>query len=336
MGIQKNFQPNQKITVPTCGSWPNSTYLLCEDSAYALEMALATGRPLLVKGEPGLGKSYLARAAAAQLDRAFIAEVINVNTEGQDLLWRMDLVSRLNDAQLGSAFCSVSDNEGNKGETQDKEIKKGDALNPNRYLNPGVLWWAYDWENAKEQFNSCRHQVFKPKMADDHLAEKGVVLLIDEIDKADPSLPNSLLEVLGNNGFTVPQTGTTVHSEDKKKQPLVIITTNDERELPPAFLRRCLVLNLKMNDEKPEQWLKERARVHFTKENCSDEVLKAASKQLIEDREQAVGVKPGLAEYLDLLSALDEMVTIKGEPERSDQQIDLLARIQKFVLNKAN
>ncbi|WP_051228282.1 AAA family ATPase [Oceanospirillum beijerinckii] len=347
MKILKEFKPGQEIEIPTCGSWPNSSYLLCKDSAYALEMALATGRPLLVKGEPGLGKSYLARAAAAELGRAFIAEVINVNTEGQDLLWRMDLVSRLNDAQLGSDFCAVNEDE-TQSESSDLQkestnpkadktiVKRGDALNPNNYLNPGVLWWAFNWQHASVQYEKCRHKVFKPKMADEEKADQGVVLLIDEIDKADPSLPNSLLEVLGNGGFTVPQTGDTIHTEDKAKQPLVIITTNDERELPPAFLRRCLVLHLKIDKDNTEEWLAQRARVHFDQDACSDEVLSKAAQQLIEDRQKALAVKPGLAEYLDLLSALDEMVDIKGEPERSNEQLSLLQNIQKFVLNKAN
>ena len=138
--ILKHFQPDEVVEFNSCGSWASGKYLLDKTSAFALEMALATHRPLLVKGEPGMGKSYLARAAAAKLQRKFVAEVININTEGQDLLWRYDPVARLNDAQTGV---------------------RDDALNPVHYLNPGVLWWAFGWNSAARQYNDvCRHTVF--------------------------------------------------------------------------------------------------------------------------------------------------------------------------------
>ena len=94
-----HFIINEVIPLPQHGSWGESQHLLDKQCAYALEMALATGRPLLVRGEPGVGKSQLARAAAEKLQRLFISEVVNINTEGQDLLWRFDPVARLNDAQ---------------------------------------------------------------------------------------------------------------------------------------------------------------------------------------------------------------------------------------------
>lgn len=313
-----HFTPNETIHFKASGSWPESNYLLDEKSAYALEMALATRRPLLVKGEPGMGKSFLARAAAAKLQRQFIAEVININTEGQDLLWRYDPVARLNDAHAGV---------------------KGDDLNPKNYLNPGVLWWAFDWGHALNQYQQvCRHKVYKPQTVDDHEQTNGTVLLIDEIDKAEPSLPNSLLEVLGNRGFEVPLLETSVRHADNSA-PLVIITTNDERELPPAFMRRCLVLHLTVADTDYEDWLLARANVHYTDSQCSDPIKRLAAGQLITDRQAADKqglIKPGLAEYLDLLQALDEMVAsnIQGEA-RTEQQTQLLEKLAEFVLKKA-
>ena len=313
-----HFTPNETISFAASGSWPESKYLLDEKSAYALEMALATQRPLLVKGEPGMGKSFLARAAAAKLNRQFIAEVININTEGQDLLWRYDPVARLNDAYAGF---------------------KGDELNPKNYLNPGVLWWAFSWETAQRQYtDECRHKVYRPQTVNDHEQVNGTVLLIDEIDKAEPSLPNSLLEVLGNRGFEVPLLETSIrHAENAA--PLVIITTNDERELPPAFMRRCLVLHLTVADNDYEDWLLDRANVHYSDSQCSDGIKHLAARQLIQDRETATRqgfIKPGLAEYLDLLQALNEMISddFKGEA-RTEQQTQLLKSIAEFVLQKA-
>ena len=311
------FNTHQTIEYGPCGAWPGGKYLLDEKSAYALEMALATQRPLLVKGEPGMGKSFLARAAAAHLKRPFIAEVININTEGQDLLWRFDPIARLNDAHAGV---------------------KGDALNPKNYLNPGVLWWAFNWATAQDQYEACRHKVYRPQTRLDDRYSQGVVLLIDEIDKAEPSLPNSLLEVLGNRGFEVPLLETSV-SHVGNEPPLVIITSNDERELPPAFMRRCLVLHLTVADNDYQDWLLDRAAVHFTDSECSDAVKRLAAQQLLQDREAATRqglIKPGLAEYLDLLQALSEMIpaNVIGTT-RTEQQTQLLEKIAAFVLKKA-
>ena len=188
-------------------------------------------------------------------------------------------------------------------------------------------------------------------------------MLIDEIDKADPSLPNTLLEVLGNGGFEVPgvdlidgkaAVGAQSHVEQGTQAaetpssassigyppPLVIITSNDERELPAAFVRRCLVLHLRVEEERLEDWLKERVRVHknLDEQQCSDEILKMAAEQLQKDREVAdrQGLpKPGLAEYLDLITALVEMVPddMQGE-QRAQCQRELLQEIAQFSLSK--
>ncbi|PWQ98632.1 AAA family ATPase [Leucothrix pacifica] len=311
-----------KVTLEPTGSWTQKHYLLDKKSAYALQMALATNRPLLVKGEPGLGKSYLALAAAELLNRAFIAEVINSHTEGQELLWKDDPIQRLSDAQA--------------------KIKTGDDLHPKRYISPSVLWWTFDWANAATQYEQLHHKVYKPVCGHAKNRKNGLVVLIDEIDKADPSLPNSLLEVLGNNGFDVPLAKVNVGHQGIA--PLVIITTNDERELPPAFVRRCLVLHLKIpdgtsDDGKDEliEWLKARVRVHITKDQCSDIVLDEAAKQLKEDREKAESqgmIKAGLSEYIDLITALVEM-TEAGD-NRETEQLKLLEEIKEFSLRKAD
>ena len=317
----KNFTP-KNTRLEACGSWNQSQYLLDENAAYALEMALLTKRPLLVKGEPGLGKSYLARAAATQLNRAFVSEVINFNTEAQDLLWKSDPIARLNDAQL--------------------KLKKDTELHPKHYINPGILWWAFDWETADHHYKKvCNHPIYKPQTIDEKKQKQGIVLLIDEIDKADPSLPNSLLEVLGNAGFEIPELEQTIgqkSKEEERPQPLVIITTNDERELPPAFVRRCLVLHLKVDEDNLEQWLMARADVHISDEGCDKEVKLEAAKQLKKDREAAIKqgqTKAGLSEYLDLLTALKEMTCDLSGVARKEAQMGLLDKIKHFALSKS-
>jgi MoxR-like ATPase len=312
----RHFQPDEVIHYTEAGSWRAGAYLLDKSCAAALEMALATKRPLLVKGAPGMGKSYLARAAAAKLQRKFIAEVIQQQTHGQDLLWRYDPVARLNEA---------------RGSTTE-------ALHPRHYVNPGVLWWAYDWDSAELQYqNVCHYPQSKPHLSHDGSLEHGLVVLIDEIDKADASLPDALLEVLGNGSFEMPILGQTI-GKTRTPAPLVIITSNDEKQLPAAFVRRCLVLHLRIVGPL-EDWLLQRAALHFGETQCSATVKGLAARQLKIHREQAEqhgGIKAGLAEYLDLLAALDEM-TDKNLPaeERERRQCALLDDIQEFVLQKS-
>jgi MoxR-like ATPase len=399
---------NKPITLEKCQAWPESHHVFDEETAFALEMALATGRPLLVRGEPGIGKSQLARAAAHELKRCFISEVVNISLEGQDLLWRYDPVARLNDAQLvvaenaaEKASEKAAEKEKQAGTDQkDKCLQTADLLQPGNYISPGVLWWVFDCTSALDQYKRCRYPFYlprfdirKPETADrekqdaqeedctcDTLpdacnpawqqqiqtaAAKGFVLLIDEIDKADPSLPNSLLEVLGNGGFRVPMLNIPVGQGKGNAQPLVIITTNEERELPPAFIRRCLVLNMQLDDKErlrawwkqqaekepkafpaegfaPEtalkKWLSARAEVHFPA--CfTAKVKEEAAELLIKDRDKAKQhgtVKPGQAEYLDLLQALQEMTDQnQGKDEQETYQLALLQKISPFALAKA-
>lgn len=369
----QHFTIDENIPLSEQGSWRSNIHRMDARSAYALEMALATGRPLLVRGEPGIGKSQLARAAAAKLERVFVSEVVNVATEGQDLLWRYDPVARLNDAQiLASEFHArqaLTSSGGEEKQEQASSPSSHDYLHPRHYLNPGVLWWVFDWNKAEMQYDACRHKVYKPDTSHGGKPENGIVLLIDEIDKADPSLPNSLLEVLGNGGFQVPMLGESVGGKHVKHKPLVIITTNEERELPPAFLRRCLVLNLSLDnremlhewwhkqsvqdsqafppvelgqfdvDAALKKWLDvERAEVHFPTKFASS-VKERTADYLLADRKAATNeglVKPGQAEYLDLLTALHEMTDAQlGAEERQQYQLDLLDKIRDYALVKA-
>jgi MoxR-like ATPase len=226
---------NSPIDLPKLGSRPATRHVFDEPAAYALAAAEAANRPLLVRGEPGTGKSQLARAAAVARGKLFLSVVVHAHTESQDLQWHYDAVARLGEAQT-LAHVEVGD--------------RLDRMHPHRFLSPGPLWWVFDWDSAQAQWNACANPPEPvPPRAQAWRPSHGCVVLIDEIDKADTDLPNGLLETLGNGDFTIPYTGTAVRQSDESPPPLVVITTNEERELPPAFVRRCLVLPLSLPEE---------------------------------------------------------------------------------------
>lgn len=282
-------------------SWPSSQHLFEKIHVDALQAAEAAGRPLLIRGEPGTGKSQLAHAAAFTAHRMFIPFVIDSRTEASDLMWRFDAVARLSDAHLSAAAGTGAER----------------GLEPHRYVQPGPLWWAFNWSTAEAQRQRLRVAAAAPELPPfDWSPAQGAVLLLDEIDKAEAEVPNGLLEALGNGRFMVPLLGEVVRRPDDVPAPLVIITTNDERELPPAFLRRCLVLTLRLPRGKAlEEYLMKRGRLHFPAlaERYPD-VLKGAAEMLRKDRRKAhiEGVyEPGLSEYLDLLRAIE---SVEGHP----------------------
>ncbi|MCI0734634.1 MAG: MoxR family ATPase [Methylococcaceae bacterium] len=310
---------NESRLLPAMGSWPEAWHVFNDKSAEAIRVALAAQRPLLVRGEPGTGKSQLARAAAHVLGRLFVSEVVHARSESQDLQWHFDAVARLGDAQALGAVAKTRE-----------EIQE--HLKPVYYLSPGVLWWVFDWVSANHQYDICRHKRNRPQPPDNWAAERGAVLLIDEIDKADADLPNGLLETLGNGAFSVPYLDGPVRMPGQIPVPLVVITTNEERELPGAFVRRCVVLQIVLPKQEREfiDWLVERGACHQGIA-CSEEVRRKAAEQLWGDRQEALRqgqTPPGQAEYLDLLRALHTMR--KTEAER----LELLDRISEFVLRK--
>lgn len=305
-----DYPVNREIPLPATGTWPASIHRFETDTVAALRAAEAAGRPLLIRGEPGTGKSQTARAAAAAVGRLFLSVVIDGRTEAQDLLWRYDAVARLSDAQV--------DEQG--------------ARDAAHYLSPGPLWWAYHWQSAEDQWNP-RKQGEVPEKPEGWTSAAGTVLLIDEIDKADPDLPNAFLELLGNRGFTVPYLGQKVVRGDTA--PLVVITTNEERELPQAFLRRCLVLTLRL-PEALKPWLVDMGTMHLKQLGLAarlfPEILGQAADQLIADRQDAQreqSYAPGLAEYLDLSIALARL------GETAEKQEKLLKTLARFALRKS-
>lgn len=319
------FQPgtNEVMRLPRTQTWAEETvHVFDSSSILAVQAAMAANRPLLVRGEPGVGKSQLARAAAHWLKRPLLCEVVHARCECQDLLFRYDAVARLGQAQV----LQVS------GSTEQAMAK----LREERYLMPGVLWWAFAWASAKEQVGLSAIGGEEPNVPEDYewTAEKGCVVLIDEIDKAETDIPNALLEALGNGGFHVPFSHRHVTLSRTQAKPLVIVTTNEERELPPAFVRRCLVLNMrvKADGETLEQALLRRARAHFDSNQVSERVCTAVAEQLARDREEARQNDqplPGHAEYLDVLKAL---VELHGSDEAA--QLGALADIAAFAFQK--
>lgn len=329
-----DFSPSTSVSISIrahdIGTWPETSHLFDEDSVWAVRAALATGRPLLLRGEPGIGKSQLARAVAEYLNVPFLAKVIDERTECDDLLCYYDAVARVGAAQV----CGLSGEGANWQELMKEE----------HFLRPGVLWWAINWKTASDCAKNSKCPCPEPeKPKDEHGVEWvptsprlcGPVVLIDEIDKADPSVPNGLLAALGNEGFRTNSmkepASPVVAADGKKVKPLVIITTNEERELPPAFLRRCLVHTM-LFPQDPGDFLKLRARVFWDPEEISDEVMDEIVRQLLADRAEAERdgqAKPGAAEFLDLARAL-----VKRCPGDMTAQKDCLAKIARFALKK--
>jgi len=286
-----------------------------------IEAAQLTGRPILLKGDPGVGKSQMAKAAAVGLERGFMSKVVDHATEARELLWEEDLIERLAEAQaIGAGGRVVSEDLTDKqASAAEKSVQ--DRLDIRRFVRPGVLWWGFNPVSALKHCETFTNS--DPNPPSYH--ENGMVVLIDEIDKAESDVPNGLLEALGSGRFEprgYDEPVTTV------MQPLVFITTNGERPLPPAFLRRCLVHDIRLPDgEALEKLFIKRATAHFP--NLEDGELvhvAAAAKLVVDDRTKAKGIGlrplPGQAEFVDLLNAM--FATQEGHNRSVQQTLDEL------------
>ncbi len=226
------------------------TYVATDDLTVAVNAAVTLERPLLVKGEPGTGKTELARQIADSLGLPMIEWHIKSTTRAQQGLYEYDAVSRLRDSQLG-------------------EEKVHDVAN---YIRKGKLWQAFE-------------------------ATKKTVLLIDEIDKADIEFPNDLLQELDKMEFHVYETGQVVKADIR---PIVIITSNNEKELPDAFLRRCFFHYIRFPDI---ETMRKIVEVHHP--GIKDALLTTALTQFYELRETSgLKKKPSTSEVLDWLKLL--------------------------------
>ncbi|MCB1675165.1 MAG: MoxR family ATPase [Halioglobus sp.] len=225
-------------------------YVATDDLRMAVNAAVALQRPLLIKGEPGTGKTMLAEEVALGLGKRLIQWHIKSTTKAQQGLYEYDAVSRLRDSQLGDA-------------------RVHDIAN---YIKRGKLWDAFD-------------------------ADEQVVLLIDEVDKADIEFPNDLLVELDRMEFFVYETGQTIRA---KHRPIIIITSNNEKELPDAFLRRCFFHFIKFPDR---DTMREIVAVHYP--DIARELVQEAMEVFFDVRSiPGLKKKPSTSELIDWLKLL--------------------------------
>ena len=225
-------------------------YVATSDLIEAVNASITLEKPLLVKGEPGTGKTKLAEEIASKFDTKLIKWNVKSTTKAHQGLYEYDAVSRLRDSQLG-----------------DKKVK--DITN---YIKKGVLWNAFEAKN-------------KP------------VLLIDEIDKADIEFPNDLLQELDTMEFFVYETGSFIKA---KQRPIVIITSNNEKDLPDAFLRRCFFHYISFPDVAT---LEKIINVHYP--NIKRNIINASIKSFLTIRDTlGIKKKPSTSELLDWLKLI--------------------------------
>ncbi len=269
------------------------TYVATKELQIAVNAAIALEKPLIVKGEPGTGKTLLAHEIANALNKELITWHIKSTTTAQQGLYEYDAVARLRDSQL---------------KTSDADVN-----NIENYIRKGKLWTA---------FNS----------------EESVVLLIDEIDKADIEFPNDLLLELDKMEFFVYELQKTIKAV---KRPVVIITSNNEKELPDAFLRRCLFHYIRFPEE---ETMRNIVDVHFP--NIQQDLVSEAFQMFYGIREvRGIKKKPSTSELIDWLKLLliekikveelSEMDLKKDIPPhlhallKNEQDLDLLAELRK-------
>jgi MoxR-like ATPase len=246
-------------------------YIADKDLMVAVNAAIRVERPLLVKGEPGTGKTELARQIAAALGLELIEWNVTSTTKAQQGLYEYDAVSRLRDSQLGDA-------------------RVNDVGN---YIRKGKLWQAFE-------------------------ASEKAVLLIDEIDKADIEFPNDLLQELDRMEFHVYETGETIRA---RHRPIVIITSNNEKELPDAFLRRCFFHYIRFPDA---ETLARIVEVHYP--GIRKTLLSAALTAFYGIREvPGLKKKPSTSEALDWIRLL-----VAGEIDPADLRADPKSMLPKL------
>ena len=225
-------------------------YVSTQDLKMAVNAAITLERPLLIKGEPGTGKTVLAKEIADDLGAPLINWNIKSTTKAQQGLYEYDAVARLRDSQFG-------------------DDKVHDISN---YIKRGKLWEAFT-------------------------SKKRPILLIDEIDKADIEFPNDLLHELDQMSFHVYETGETIKA---KQRPIILITSNNEKDLPDAFLRRCFFHYIQFPDE---ETMAQIVNVHFP--DIKSRLLSAALKRFFEVRSMpGLKKKPSTSELLDWLKLL--------------------------------
>jgi len=260
------------ITLTAKGTQPfkgTKDYIATDDLQMAVNASVSLRKPLLIKGEPGTGKTMLAEQLAKSLDAELIQWHIKSTTKAQQGLYEYDAVSRLRDSQLGNS-------------------KTNDIKN---YITKGKLWEAFS-------------------------SDKPVVLLIDEIDKADIEFPNDLLLELDRMEFFVYETQEIIKA---KNRPIVIITSNNEKELPDAFLRRCFFHYISFPDESTMRKI-----VDAHHPNLTEQLVQSALEVFFDLRKvPGLRKKPSTSELVDWLTLLNEQGDIT-ELANSDSQLPVM------------
>ena len=273
-------------------------YVSTEDLSMAVNASVTLERPLLIKGEPGTGKTLLAIEVAESLGKRLIEWHIKSTTKATQVLYEYDAVTRLRDSQLG-----------------DERVK-----DINNYINKGKLWEAFE-------------------------ADEQVVLLIDEIDKADIEFPNDLLQELDRMEFYCYETDQTIKA---KHRPIIIITSNNEKELPDAFLRRCFFHFIQFPDRETMEKI---VAVHYPK--IKKKLVKDALDVFFDVRKiPGLKKKPSTSELVDWLKLLlsddipDEILKnadsskaippLYGALLKNEQDVQLLERLAFMTRREAN
>jgi MoxR-like ATPase len=247
---------------------------------------LATGRPLLVRGVSGVGKSAMAQAVAWRQGWSYVEMTVTSRTLARHFVYEIDEMKRLRDVQRGAEIDDYRS-----------------------YIVPGPLFWAFEPQTAAELLHASARNVLTPRWL--RTGAPNTVVLLDEIDKADPDVPNNLLEPLGRLSFAVPELGSIVKA---REPPFIVLTTNEERDLPDAFLRRCIEHRIELP---PPERLQAIGMRHFSKP-----ALDPVHHELV------VALQPrSIAEYLDAVRACRELQ--RDGASRSD-----LERIIQAVLTK--
>lgn len=315
-------------------------YVMPDDLRFAVRVALATGRPLLLRGMPGSGKSSLAPYIATQMKWRYYEHVVTYRTQPRDLLWSFDSVRRLADAQV--------------------TVRRGQTPDDASYVEPGVLWWALAPHSARRRGRPAGVGITDP--CPDPFEEVNTtrkpdraVVLIDEIDKADPDVPNSLLVPLGSHRFTVAEIGREIRTErpeaaesepfeeegqGHRARHLVVLTTNEERELPQALLRRCVVHVLPEHDRAMLVSIAEEHMALWPGEvtDADRDLADAVAGELMKVRQHAdkQGVRrPSTAEYLDALLACRSLGIRPGDREWQLLTRNVLIKPQQMAGDRA-
>ncbi|MCE9573515.1 MAG: MoxR family ATPase [Deltaproteobacteria bacterium] len=276
-------------------------YLTTKDIELAVNVAIACDRPLLLLGPSGSGKSTLARFVAWCLGSTYVEHVITSRTAAEDLKWRFDAVRRLHAAQA-----------------QKPDEPVGGA-HDRRFTSPGVLWEAFDPTGAATLRALAPASHTMPARVPNRAGygDTGTVVLLDEIDKADPDVPNDLLVTLDARWFQCTDLDEPVSASADRKI-LVMITSNEERELPRAFVRRCIVLRLTPHSNDERRAIAERHHPGVS-QYLLDRIDRVFER--VKDwAKTASAAAPSTAEYLDAVKACLELdFPIAAAPSPADE-----------------